>query len=899
MNAFTKSRGAAPQARVQLPRKLRTRRMKILSRILPLIAALAASASAQTVYYWDVNGSTNGFGNSPRDGTWGVSSFWTTSASGNIATVAWPNNARPSTPDQARFDGGNGTITVSGTQTASLFRVANGGNYVLTNGTIRLQTANFNTGINVSAFDNDNNNHMAVNSAIELADDGGSGTRELNITAGRSSGAAGTNSITINGSITGAIASRAQRVLVQPLRASTSGVTTITFGSNSVIANGTSTSLNMEYGTRLADANSGRVVIGATNNTYTGETRVGSGTIVVNANAPSGSAGSLGNTTGAINVGYGQLLTSSTARLLIGAAGVAIGRNIDVLHGASSNSTFGVVFGGENTAGTATFSGVIDLASTSAATNRTTVVQLTAAAGGQVDFTGRFTNSKAGSSVPLEKIGDGTVRLSASNSHSGGTTLSAGTLLGGNNNAFGTGTLNLNAGTLAADSSTARAFTNDVVIGGNVTFGQAGGGTGALTFSNADLGTSVRTLTVSNSSTTFVGVVSNTGGITKAGAGTLTLSGANTYTGATTINAGTLQIGDGGTTGSIASTSGINNNGTLAYNRSDNLSASYAISGNGNVTKAGAGTLTLFGANSYSGGTLLSAGALKGDTTSLQGAITNNAAAIFDAATNGTYAGVMSGTGTVAKSGAGTLTLTATNSYNGSTTVEAGKLVVNGAISNSAVTVRSNAVLGGSGSVGSTIIANGATIAPGNSPGTLSINGDLVWSNGGNYDWEVFKVAQNGGVAGTDWDLINISGALDLTNLSGAPYFNINLLSLSGTNTPGALAGFTNTSNYSWQIAGAGSPVNTNYFNYININTTNFASYNNIGSGLFALELRNGGKDLYLTYSSGAPVPEPGTWAAAALLALAAGCAARRRASRPIRLNAFNNRRDARENFPA
>ena len=282
------------------------------------------------------------------------------------------------------------------------------------------------------------------------------------------------------------------------------------------------------------------------------------------------------------------------------------------------------------------------------------------------------------------------------------------------------------------------------------------------------------------------------------------------------------------------------------------------------MTKSGAGTLTLSGANSYSGGTLVSTGTLKGDTTSLQGAITNNAAAIFDTATNGTYAGVMSGTGALTKSGAGTLTLTATNTYNGATTVAAGKFAVNGAISNSAVTVQSGAALGGSGVVGSTTVLNGATIAPGNSPGALTINGDLTWNNGGNYDWEVLKLP-SAGIAGTDWDLLSVSGTLNLTNLSGAPLFKINLYS-------GALAGWSTTGTYAWKILEAGNAISASYISssYIGINTSNFT--NDISGGLFALELRDNSKGLYLTYTGGGePIPEPGTWAAAALLVATAG----------------------------
>ena len=83
------------------------------------------------------------------------------------------------------------------------------------------------------------------------------------------------------------------------------------------------------------------------------------------------------------------------------------------------------------------------------------------------------------------------------------------------------------------------------------------------------------------------------------------------------------------------------------------------MSGTGSLTKSGAGTLILTGANSYAGGTTVSGGTLQGTTTSLQGNIPNNADVTFDQATTGTYAGIMSGTGGLTKSGAGTLTLAA------------------------------------------------------------------------------------------------------------------------------------------------------------------------------------------------------------------------------------------------
>src|SRR4029077_16704510 len=123
-----------------------------------------------------------------------------------------------------------------------------------------------------------------------------------------------------------------------------------------------------------------------------------------------------------------------------------------------------------------------------------------------------------------------------------------------------------------------------------------------------------------------------------------------------------------------------------------NTALAAAISGTGSFVKQGAGTLTLTGANSYSGGTTVSGGILQGDTTSLQGSITNNAAVVFDQATTGTYAGAMSGTGGLTQQHNGTLILTRANPYSGSTTVSGGILQgdttsLQGSITNNAAVV--------------------------------------------------------------------------------------------------------------------------------------------------------------------------------------------------------------------
>ena len=167
----------------------------------------------------------------------------------------------------------------------------------------------------------------------------------------------------------------------------------------------------------------------------------------------------------------------------------------------------------------------------------------------------------------------------------------------------------------------------------------------------------------------YAGVISGTGSVEKTGAGALVLTGANSYTGGTLVSAGSLI----GNTTSLQGN--VVDNATLVFDQATDGTFAGAISGTGNVVKQGDGVLTLSGSNSYSGGTTIADGTLQGTTSSLQGNIVDNAVLVFDQAGDGTFAGNITGSGTLIKNGTGAVTLDGVNSYLGGTTINAGTLI--------------------------------------------------------------------------------------------------------------------------------------------------------------------------------------------------------------------------------
>lgn len=189
--------------------------------------------------------------------------------------------------------------------------------------------------------------------------------------------------------------------------------------------------------------------------------------------------------------------------------------------------------------------------------------------------------------------------------------------------------------------------------------------------------------------------ITGAGAVEKTGTRLLILAGNNTYAGGTTISAGNLQIGNGGTSGSVAGN--IIANATLTFNRSDTHAFSGIISGTGSVTQAGSGTLVFSGDNTYAGNTSITSGTLQlgtgGTTGSVAGNIANAAALVIDRSNTYSLGTVISGTGTLRLAGTGTTLLDGANTYTGATTVATGASLGGTGTLASAVTVENGGSL--------------------------------------------------------------------------------------------------------------------------------------------------------------------------------------------------------------
>jgi autotransporter-associated beta strand protein len=472
----------------------------------------------------------------------------------------------------------------------------------------------------------------------------------------------------------------------------------------------------------------------------------------------------------------------------------------------------------------------------------------------------------------LTKGGLGTLTLSGTNTYTGGTTINAGTLSINSNARLGntSGGVTFGGGTLQSTAS----FTSNR----GVTVG-AGGGT---------FNTSSGTLTLG-------GVITGTGPLTKSGTGTLTLTADSpSFTGTTTVSAGTLQIGGGAATGSIAGD--IVNNSALVFNRTGTLTYGGAISGSGTVTKSGAGTLTLTGINTYLGTTTISAngGTLQGgaenafsansahtlnaNTTldlggfdqiilslaSAGGAgtrtVTNSGITAATLTTGGsastTFSGVIQdgvGATGLIKQGTGTFTLSGANTYTGDTTINAGTLqggVANAFSAASATTINTGGTLnlGGFAQTINAVSLAGGTLTNGQLTGAITSTGGTISTLGGSAS--VTTTSGTTTLSGTNTysGATNVNGgtlrAATATDFSAASAHTVAagafLDLFGGSQTIGSLAGAgtvtnSNTSTAARTLTTGGNNASTTFSGGIQNGTNAVTNLTKTGSGTFTL----------------------------------------------------------------
>ena len=479
------------------------------------------------------------------------------------------------------------------------------------------------------------------------------------------------------------------------------------------------------------------------------------------------------------------------------------------------------------------------------------------------DLSSRFSNA-AGQALKIGAFGSGGVTFASNLTSSGGTfELTAGkvTLTGSNTYAGGT---TVTGGTLILGSSGALPAT------GNITFK---GGTLAL-YDSTDLSGRVSTVTgqafnidTNGNNVTFATGLSSASAssLTKSGDGTLTLTAASTYSGNTSVRGGTLLLGAATTlpSGKNTTVNGDGLNATLDLNGNNLTIGTLSLGGTSATSSAtittGSGTLTLGGTVTFSassnplGATL--AGKIDLGTATRTFSIGNSS----NAASDLTVSAIISSAGGargITKTGTGTLTLSALNTYTGPTIISAGTINLTGSATGSTFTVNTGGTLAGTGTLGALTLSSGSFLSPGSSPGTLTA-GPTTFAGGANYLWEVNNAA---GVAGTNWDLLSITGALSITATSGTP-FNIELKSLTAGNAAGIVPNFNETQNATFVIAATTGGITGFAANAFAINTGGFA---NAFTGTWSVAAN--GNNLELNYAAAA-IPEPSGMAALAGLA--------------------------------
>ncbi|EIR7397357.1 fibronectin-binding autotransporter adhesin ShdA [Salmonella enterica subsp. enterica serovar Kingston] len=283
----------------------------------------------------------------------------------------------------------------------------------------------------------------------------------------------------------------------------------------------------------------------------------------------------------------------------------------------------------------------------------------------------------------IVKSGSDELIMTGANDYSGGTTISGGTLSAKDAASLGSGDvdiaenakLELSQGTLdnnvTGEGQIVKSGSDELIVTGANDY--SGGTTisgGTLIADHAD---SLGTGAVANSGVLQVGegelenTLSGTGSLVKTGTGELTLNGDNDYSGGTTIDDGVLIADNADSLG----TGAVANNGVLQVGEGE---LKNTLSGTGSLVKIGTGELTLSGDNDYSGGTTISDGTLTADHADSLGSGDIDNSGVLQVG-EGELKNTLSGSGLLVKTGTGELTLSGNNNYSGGTTIDDGVLI--------------------------------------------------------------------------------------------------------------------------------------------------------------------------------------------------------------------------------
>jgi autotransporter-associated beta strand protein len=687
-------------------------------------------------------------------------------------------------------------------------------------------------------------------------------------------------------------------------------------------------------------------------NTYTGATIIKNGTLAV------GAGGSIANSGTTVIVG-GDATGAASANglngsLLVDGGNVSAGNAYVAYSKTAARSAVGVVSVSSGTLAVAGDLGVGAQPINASSYNLAGSGSLSVASGGVVDTRGIFA---VGDKSSFSVNSGGTLKVGGAAFYDFGSTvdLNDGTIIFDGTSQFyrgsitGTGTVVKNGGGLLRVEGTLGSTGGVTISSGSVQVYKNGGIVGSIAGDVVNNG-SLEFVTWDATSRTFAGSISGTGQLLASGYGsTLTLTGSNTFTGPTRLRttSGTLSVGNGGTAGSLAGDIVFAGGKALVFNRSDASTYGGDISGDGTLTKLGAGALTLTGSSTFTGQTTVSAGTLildsgnaLGPTAAVvvasgatlqanqqirigyidsQGTVVGgeNLSATLTVTNAGSIGGIANGTDSqgafeagIVKLSSGTSTVNAVNTYTGLTWVRAGSLVTglaNAFAASSDLTVDSGATLdragfsqtvtnadidgtvgntgdgglltvtgtlSGSGVVNGDVNVTGVH-TPGNSPGIQTFAGNLSYGNAAAIQWELIdNTTSNFPVV---YDQIKFSGAGNLT-FSGS---NILALSFDG---PSSVVDWTDLfwdENQSWTVFDLGTGVTAGFGNL----SLGGSLYDSKGSWLSSARgsfgLGQNGEDVVLLYTAfSAPVPEidpAGFGSVAALVAGALGLLERRR----------------------